>query len=717
MKKLPILLISLLFASVFAANTPVNNAILTGNATVPGASSLTIQSGASIIAAPGSTVTGFGGGGGGGNVTTTGSNLLNFPTTGNTNITITANGTMAELGLPQTFSGVNTFTGNMVVQGITINAASIIGNFTGSVDNFTGSSITFTGATIIGLPATAINATGTANSTTALFGDNTWKVIGAGGTAPFNIANFTLNGLLVGNNTGVATILAAGTTGQDLEISGGAPTWVGTLSSQLQGNITQFGAVTAGSLGAAVTGTNGTISGNDTAQLATFDSVLKWTGSSNITTLNGAGETGGNWTFTGATYGVNGTVSGNDTNQFVTNDGLLNYTPHIAAYGSPLAYVLGSGLPYINPGLGTNSTVTIGGSFGVNSTSETFIQNTATGALVPGNVNVLAVEATDHGRDSAVRFLSGNAGGNIHLEFGAVGVGGNLGASIYRSTYLATSTGYDPVSGNATQNLPLGINLVWEGDLGAITTGSGYSTFNPSALARMAIDPNMVWSLNMPNGSGGTAEFGKYEFMVTAPGLSTPTQATLYGYNTNSNGFAQYNVNQNNGNSGNNTLGFGAYGPGFSLGEIAANGTFILANSPATYICNDFANSRVEILTNGFNTGNLVATFNGTATYALALVGGANITGASTFGSGVTITGGETFGSGYSGNFTMSGGAATVVNTNVTAKSVILFSTATLSNVSGIPPTVQTLNAGANFTVVGQAGDSSTYNYVIIFTH
>lgn len=67
----------------------------------------------------------------------------------------------------------------------------------------------------------------------------------------------------------------------------------------------------------------------------------------------------------------------------------------------------------------------------------------------------------------------------------------------------------------------------------------------------------------------------------------------------------------------------------------------------------------------------------------------------------------------HGGTFTCATSAATVANTNVTANSEVLM---TLKTVGGTvaAPFVATITAGTGFTVTCGAGDTSTYNYVIL---
>lgn len=66
------------------------------------------------------------------------------------------------------------------------------------------------------------------------------------------------------------------------------------------------------------------------------------------------------------------------------------------------------------------------------------------------------------------------------------------------------------------------------------------------------------------------------------------------------------------------------------------------------------------------------------------------------------------------GTFTLSGGAATVSNTSVTANSVVQFTIKTSSGTPDGSTHVSATSVGTSFTVAGNAGDNSTYNYVIL---
>lgn len=71
-------------------------------------------------------------------------------------------------------------------------------------------------------------------------------------------------------------------------------------------------------------------------------------------------------------------------------------------------------------------------------------------------------------------------------------------------------------------------------------------------------------------------------------------------------------------------------------------------------------------------------------------------------------------GSARSGTFVANGATPVVVpNVNVTANSVVVFAVnAAVSQ--GAAPTVTAKSAGVSFTVIGTAGDDSTYNYTIL---
>lgn len=58
-------------------------------------------------------------------------------------------------------------------------------------------------------------------------------------------------------------------------------------------------------------------------------------------------------------------------------------------------------------------------------------------------------------------------------------------------------------------------------------------------------------------------------------------------------------------------------------------------------------------------------------------------------------------------------GSVSVSNSNVTANSVILLTVKTISGVVG-PPYVTSSTPGTGFTIRSAAGDSSTYNYLIL---
>jgi hypothetical protein len=82
-----------------------------------------------------------------------------------------------------------------------------------------------------------------------------------------------------------------------------------------------------------------------------------------------------------------------------------------------------------------------------------------------------------------------------------------------------------------------------------------------------------------------------------------------------------------------------------------------------------------------------------------------------TIGSTVAIKSGA---NAKAGTFTLSSGAATVSNTSVTANSVVQFTIKTSSGTPDGTTHVSSTSVGTSFTVAGNAGDNSTYNYVIL---
>jgi hypothetical protein len=70
----------------------------------------------------------------------------------------------------------------------------------------------------------------------------------------------------------------------------------------------------------------------------------------------------------------------------------------------------------------------------------------------------------------------------------------------------------------------------------------------------------------------------------------------------------------------------------------------------------------------------------------------------------------------YRGTFVANGtSVVTVAAPGVTLESNILITLNTVGGTVGALPAVQTKTAGTGFTVAGTAGDTSTYNYLILF--
>lgn len=93
----------------------------------------------------------------------------------------------------------------------------------------------------------------------------------------------------------------------------------------------------------------------------------------------------------------------------------------------------------------------------------------------------------------------------------------------------------------------------------------------------------------------------------------------------------------------------------------------------------------------------------------------------------ITLSGSETFSSaaagpilkqganGRVGTFVLTGATpVSVANTSVAASDFIGISLNTVGGTVGVYPHIATLTASTGFTVVGTAGDTSTYNYCII---
>lgn len=80
-------------------------------------------------------------------------------------------------------------------------------------------------------------------------------------------------------------------------------------------------------------------------------------------------------------------------------------------------------------------------------------------------------------------------------------------------------------------------------------------------------------------------------------------------------------------------------------------------------------------------------------------------------------TGGPAFGrvKMKGGTFVCNGATpVTVADTDVDAGSNIVITLNTVGGTVGAIPAVQTITAGTGFTIAGTAGDTSTYNYLIL---
>lgn len=493
--------------------------------------------------------------------------------------------------------------------------------------------------------------------------------------------------------------------------------------------------------------------------------------------VNGANVTGGGGTVDAGNVTAGtliSTVLG--TNVTVANDGhlvtgaMLVSSTLAGTNDSSGHYVFGGGSAYVFADA-TTANLTINGQLAVLGPNYILMQNNYNGAdanvknqgnayfQATSNISTAGMGFLGASNDSTAANRNKAMGGMFYVT-AANGYYGNYGVGI--STNPPLSPANTSIGKDATAPLTAWIGVVVEGGFNNATyTYPRYFEITANRDVIIAHDPktptqSMVY---IPNANAAPYNYGKAEVIIQAtdawtlntnnPGENGGAGAYLTLLNSGNVGggiamagpnmnYAAYSPNQitfNNyaaggvqimaGNStGNITWTTGGDGLNkqharmFSTGNLSLGENTTLASDPGVLLLVS-GNSN---FTGNINTVNLVAHGN------ITTDSGGNISAANeVHAGGAIIAGGgttkiestlyvKTGTNAKSGSFTLSGGAATVNNTSLTANSIILFELQPggESGVVSIHPFLSDATVGTSFTVSGAATDNSTYNYVII---
>jgi hypothetical protein len=346
----------------------------------------------------------------------------------------------------------------------------------------------------------------------------TWAQVGAGGGGAMTNPMTTAGDLIKGGTAGAPARLAAGSSGQALIVSGGAPAWgaVG-LAGGGTGQATAQAALDA--LAGAVTASQ-VLAGNGTHV------TLRALAAADIPQLTNYAPTGLTGAVSASRY-VGATTSGAPVSgTFTTGDFVVTQDGHI--------FVCTAGG---TPGTWANA----GASAGV----STF--NSRSGAVTPGNADYLAVASGGlTGAVTATRFAGGTASGApgsgtfttgdfvvdvtgrifICTAGGSPGTWVNAG-SLYALLSGATFTGYiAPAVAALSQSAgAVAVNAALGNDFRLTLTASGWTISNPSN----SVDGQRIDFQLTQDGTGSrTVSWGtSYSFGTSgAPTLTTTASKT-----------------------------------------------------------------------------------------------------------------------------------------------------------------------------------------------
>lgn len=313
------------------------------------------------------------------------------------------------------------------------------------------------------------------NSSSGVFSDEATLAVSRGGT---NIGSYTTGDVLYASSGSTLSKLAIGSSGQQLTVSGGVPTW-GAASASL--------AVSEKTSGYALTSTDDVIVSNSAGASVThvlpsasansgkvFYVVKKDTsGATNIATLGGDTISGSQ----NVTLGV--------ANQYlgIVSDGSSTY--RVTTRGAPsaptrTAYLSGSGTYTTKPGVLYLKVRAIGGGGGGGGSGTT----DGTASTAGGNTTFGTSLLTANGGAGGTRNGAGAAGGSASAaspSYGTAVTGGNGGASSFMSGAVDNGSssaaggggGVSFLGGGAAGGYGKADNVAQAGQAAATNSGSG----------------------------------------------------------------------------------------------------------------------------------------------------------------------------------------------------------------------------------------------------